>query len=268
MWSAATRTRTCRPPSRRLRPLRSKPRGPYRWAPVSGPLNVFDLLAAARRYRAGGAGPKATLLAVAERLGQVDGEWVCWPAMATIAFDSEQSVPTVRRHLAAFEERGLVRRRARGAEGGGRASNLLVMNVPALLDQQTDHHDRFEQTDHRRGANRSSAGGQTAHPADPHLLLEVPEEVPRRAKRSPLPGGDSFQPSARVHDAVAGEVPQLDLDVETRKFVSYHLSRGTVMADWDAAWRNWMYGALTKGGVMRQPNHRPNRHGQPGRVQL
>lgn len=135
---------------------------------------IFGILDAARDYRAGGPGPKATLMVLLEHMGEVDGEWACFPSMATLAHDSEQHEGTVRRHLRDFEQAGLLIRRTRGKTGGGRTTNLIVLNVDMLEGNQTEHDARFE-------------GGQTAHPGggkprtgeESHLLLEEPVEEPR-----------------------------------------------------------------------------------------
>lgn len=154
---------------------------------------LFDLLAAARHYRAGGPGPKATLMAVMERVGLVDGEWVCWPGNATVAYDSEQSVPSVRRHLAQFEAAGLITRRRRGREGGGRDWNLIVVDVERLT--QCAHDARIASEAMRAsegGPKRSSRGtkaliqgDESAHPPEPAPYIEQPEEPEEQPEPSP-----------------------------------------------------------------------------------
>lgn len=99
-----------------------------------GSPGIFSMLTAAREYRAGGPGPKATLLALMERMGLFDGEWCCWPTTAELAYDSEQSTGSVRRHLAGFEAQGLLERRLQGREGGGRNTTVLVLNEAVLRD--------------------------------------------------------------------------------------------------------------------------------------
>lgn len=131
--------------------------GPYRTKSgetIRSTAGILTLLGLARTYRAGGPGPKATLLALVERMGQTDGEWSCWPSLAVIAHDSEQGQSTVRRHIADFERDGLVERRHQGRDGGGRGPNLLVLNVDVLEANRSDR--AVDLT----GANRSTKGGK------------------------------------------------------------------------------------------------------------
>ncbi len=143
----------------------------------ASPVGVFDLMGAARKYRSGGPGPKATLLAIIERMGETDGEWACWPSMQTVADDAEQTVRTVRRHVAAFESSGLLTRRVRGEAGGGRGANLLVLNVAVLLRGKPDTVSGG-QTGHLTQANRTPEAEQTGHAVISHLSMEEPTEQP------------------------------------------------------------------------------------------
>lgn len=211
---------------------------------MSGSDGIFALLDAAKKYRAGGPGPKLTLLALVERMGQQDEEWVCWPSMATLAHETEQSAGTVRRHVAAFEESGLIERRARGAKGGGRGSNLFVLDKGLL---QSAHGDRFAAEANRAPdePNRASEGVQTAHPRGSAPYMEVPEEQPRTSgasrKTAPLP--EPFILTAAMHEWATENVPNIDVRMETAQFCDYWRSRDDKSArrkDWVAAWRVWM----------------------------
>lgn len=146
-------------------------------------VTCFALLAEARKYRAGGCGPKATLLAIIERMGETDGEWTCWPSMATVAYDAEQDVRTVRRHVAAFEADGLIERRVQGKAGGGRATNLLVLNVPALFAGKPVTVSGGEPGQSGE-PNRSPDTEQTGHSPILHLSMEEPVEEPRERARA------------------------------------------------------------------------------------
>lgn len=52
------------------------------------------------------------------------------------------------------------------------------------------------------------------------------------------------------------------LDAEAEKFRDHHASRGSVMLDWDAAFRNWLRNAVTyrRNG---QPAEKPRRLPRP-----
>lgn len=95
-------------------------------------IGHYDLMAAARRYRAGGPGAKATLLALVERMGEHGNEWTCWPSQQTLAADTEQTDRSVRNHLAAFADAGLIAVRQREI-GERRRGNVYVLNVDRLL---------------------------------------------------------------------------------------------------------------------------------------
>lgn len=56
----------------------------------------------------------------------------CWPSQAKLATRAECSVDTVQRHLASLVEQGLVTRQRRDREGGGRTSDLYILQVESL----------------------------------------------------------------------------------------------------------------------------------------
>lgn len=148
------------------------------------PVNIFRLLDAARRARAGGGAPKATLLALMERMGEHDGEWTCWPSQAVLAFDSEQTDRSVRNHLAEFEQRGWIERRARGR------GNEYVLNVAALL-AASDEGDllRPERGSAVADADRNVDAPDTGTPVPP----EVPGELPTTPPTPQQAGGRTSQ---------------------------------------------------------------------------
>ena len=94
------------------------------------PLGPFDALRWAWATTAGGPGPKATLVAVAN---YADEAGTCFPGQALLARQTEQGVRTVRRHLADFEARGLLCRRTRSrTEGRGRTSDRYRLHVAGV----------------------------------------------------------------------------------------------------------------------------------------
>lgn len=137
---------------------------------MSGDRTFFGLLEAAKKYRAGGPGPKLTLMVIMERMGDHGGEWSCWPSLASLAYETEMDARTIRRHLASFEAEGLIVRRPRGASGGGRGANDLVLNVERLTGSKPDAVSG--------GANRTPVSEQTGHLAVPLLSIEHPLEQP------------------------------------------------------------------------------------------
>jgi hypothetical protein len=67
---------------------------------------------------------KAVLMAIANYAGS-HGE--CYPSIATLAEDSEQSEDSVRRRLAELVERGIIARLERTRKNGSRTTNKLVL---------------------------------------------------------------------------------------------------------------------------------------------
>ena len=64
-----------------------------------------------------------------------------------------------------------------------------------------------------------------------------------------------IDPNFRITESLRAwadkNVPQLDIDRETERFIDYWLSHGTKRASWEATWRNWMRKAPEMGGVMK-----------------
>jgi hypothetical protein len=159
----------------------------------------FDLLAATKRYRAGGPGPKATLMALMEHMGETEEGWACWPKMTALAFETEQDVRTVRRHIAAFEAAGLVERRSRGASGGGRASNLFVLDVQVLMFGTKPDTMSGQQTGHPAQANRTPDTEQTGHRAQVAPLIGTPSRTTKNNHSASATEFDAFYAAFPLH---------------------------------------------------------------------
>lgn len=90
----------------------------------------------ARRQRAGSPARKAILLVLAD---MADFRGSCYPSQAYIAGITEQSERSVRDHLHALADAGLITIESRGRAGGGRSSNLytLAMEQTGKIPGQT-----------------------------------------------------------------------------------------------------------------------------------
>jgi hypothetical protein len=55
----------------------------------------------------------------------------------------------------------------------------------------------------------------------------------------------NFVIKTEMRDWADREVPSLDIEAETEKFVDHYQAKGTVLKDWTAMWRNWMRRATT-----------------------
>lgn len=129
--------------------------------------------------RAGGPGPKAVLLALAN---YADEDGFCFPSQERLARDTEQGVRTVQRQLAWLAQRGLVVKTARGGSGGGRWSNwyrLLLEGQPANLAVSPDATPPMP--------DELPATGDVSYP--PTVAQEPPLEPPPLEPTSPPTGG-------------------------------------------------------------------------------
>lgn len=78
----------------------------------------------------GNAARKAVLVALAD---MADEAHSCWPPQAMLATMTEQSARSVRRHLSALEEAGLIIRAHRGGAAGGRTSDRYTLPVSVAV---------------------------------------------------------------------------------------------------------------------------------------
>ena len=77
--------------------------------------------------------------------------------------------------------------------------------------------------------------------ATPDQLPIDPKPAPKAPKKTRRSIPPDWVPSDRnVADAVARKFTEQEIDYEAGKFRDFHLARGTLFADWDAAWRTWL----------------------------
>jgi hypothetical protein len=114
---------TTRTPARHMRagaPTARPPRSPH-WARKAGPNVSTKAIRWARQQRTGSPVSKAVLYVLADHHNA--GTGLCCPSTRTIAEEADTDQRTVRRHLDALAERGLV-----GWSGGyGRGRNRYVL---------------------------------------------------------------------------------------------------------------------------------------------
>ena len=179
---------------------------------------------------------KLVLIALANRSNQDTG--ICFPGQALLAAECSMSSRTVRRHLRALEDKGLVRRRARMLpEGRGRTSDEYRL---AFYDQPDNVSTRSGPTGQNGTTNRTKQDDQP----DTGVQVTVREPKENRkivgAHRKP----DGWQPSDRTKTAMNEKHPTLDLSSELEAFEDYHESKGTKFADWDRAFQTWCRNAV------------------------
>lgn len=81
---------------------------------------------------------------------------------------------------------------------------------------------------------------------DPEPAKEQKKTKSTRSKpktRCPFDGDRPVLPGEWC-DALIEQFPSLDLQHEFKRFVNHHLSKGSVFADWKAAFRNWLTNAV------------------------
>jgi hypothetical protein len=90
------------------------------------------------------------------------------------------------------------------------------------------------------GSAPSMANGKRPHAATP--ATPSPQRWRRSTtNRTPVP--DDFVLTEAQWAWAAREVPGLDVERETKKFLNHFRGTGDRKADWGATWRNWMYRA-------------------------
>jgi hypothetical protein len=117
---------------------------------------------------------KLILLLVFDRAGeQEDGRWAAWPKNTTLAEDAGiESIATVRKHLKALEDQGIIQREERYGEAGRQRSNRIV-----LLVSEDDVQPTPTGAGGQTGAPTPTGAGQPTPTGAGHSV-EAPEEAP------------------------------------------------------------------------------------------
>jgi len=155
---------------------------------------------------------------VGETLEQVEG-WLEELKQASV-FDIDERGTNVSRRM--IRDEAIREARASGGKLGG--NPLLTSRKDNLQNnlgdnQEVDVKDKQKPTPSSSSSSSSSASDVVA---------------PKRRKQLP----DDFYPDATGLNA-AGQ-KGVDVSVELQKFRDYHSARGSVMLDWQAAWRTWV----------------------------
>lgn len=180
-----------------------------------------EAIAWASKQTAGSPGAKLVLIALANYTNDA-GE--CWPSQETLAQWTEQSDRTVRTHLAALEEKGLITRKGRTVAGEF-TSDIITLHVGQRKNLPTE---------------KSSDGKKQQKPAEKSSANPSKEpSIEKATKGCQLPA--DFVP-AEAHAVLAAEL-QVDLASEFAAFADYHRSKGTTFRDWDAGLRTWLRNA-------------------------
>ncbi|WP_259388443.1 helix-turn-helix domain-containing protein, partial [Salmonella enterica] len=174
----------------------------------------MNLMAKAMNIKVGNPLRKLVLIKLADNAND-NGE--CWPSYQHIADQCEVSRSTVKSHIRALEDMGLLKREFR-RKGELNQSNVFYLTL-----------DNAQQIP-------PESGGAGADPRTYHSFEPVKEPLERKKKPSSMPEG--FSPSAS-HQKMAEEFG-ISLQDEFDKFTDHHLSKGSKFIDWSRALNTWL----------------------------
>ncbi|EBL3084332.1 helix-turn-helix domain-containing protein [Salmonella enterica] len=177
----------------------------------------MNLMAKAMSIKVGNPLRKLVLIKLADNAND-EGE--CWPSYQHIADQCEVSRSTVKIHIRALEDMGLLKREFR-RKGELNQSNVFYLTL-----------DNAQQIP-------PESGGAGADPRTYHSFEPVKEPLERKKKPSSMPEG--FSPSAS-HQKMAEEFG-ISLQDEFDKFTDHHLSKGSKFIDWSRALNTWLRNA-------------------------
>lgn len=177
----------------------------------------MNLMAKAMSIKVGNPLRKLVLIKLADNAND-EGE--CWPSYQHIADQCEVSRSTVKSHIRALEDMGLLKRELR-RKGELNQSNVFYLTL-----------DNAQQP-------APESGGAGAAPRTYHSFEPVKEPLGRKKKPSSMPEG--FSPSAS-HQKMAEEFG-ISLQDEFDKFTDHHLSKGSKFIDWNRALNTWLRNA-------------------------
>jgi hypothetical protein len=101
----------------------------------------------------------------------------------------------------------------------------------SVTNQESNQESNLEESRARERAASETKNGTESK--------QKKETNPKRKSRV----DSSFRPSDVGIEWASVKFPGLDSDDETDKFIDYHSAKGTLFADKEAAWRNWMRNA-------------------------
>ncbi|EMO8006534.1 helix-turn-helix domain-containing protein [Salmonella enterica] len=206
----------------------------------------MNLMAKAMSIKVGNPLRKLVLIKIADNAND-EGE--CWPSYQHIADQCEVSRSTVKSHIRALEDMGLLKREFR-RKGELNQSNVFYLTldnaqqIPPESGGAGADRGRAGADRGRAGADRGRAGadlggGAGADPRTYHSFEPVKEPLERKKKPSSMPEG--FSPSSS-HQKMAEEFG-ISLQDEFDKFTDHHLSKGSKFIDWSRALNTWLRNA-------------------------
>lgn len=211
-------------------------------------------MAQAMSIKVGNAIRKLVLIKLADNAND-KGE--CWPSYQHIADHCECSKTSVRNHIDALEEMGLLKRENRvGVNNGkGNTSNVyyLDLNATPVPPKNTGVCQEIAPPMPPDGIPPMPPDGtRTSHSFEPVTEPDslsaregfISDAAKRRMDISP-DGSITFPPKFRPSDEHVRMASEKGLNIETEilNFRDYHSARGTRLIDWNSAFRVWIRNA-------------------------
>lgn len=198
------------------------------------------LMVKAMQIKVGNPLRKLVLLKLADNASD-QGE--CWPSYQYIADQCEISKRSVMSHIDDLCQSGLLKKVFRKGPKGN-STNIYILTLPSAGDSLPS-------------AGDSLGGSAGAAPRISHSFEPVNEPNPLSGREGFMseaakrrigisPGGEiplppMFKPSEE-HIAMARE-KGVSIETELLNFKDYHTARGTMLLDWNSAFRVWIRNA-------------------------
>lgn len=215
-----------------------------------------------------------TLLALADN---ANDEGRCWPSISTLARKCCTGESTIRRHLKALVDEGLITVQHRWNASSEYAIDLprLVAaadpapsqsDTPCQIDTPSQTERTPSQSDTPPPVKLSGPPSQTEHLTinEPSLEPSENRQEPARARAATTPADrgtripDDFAATPEMVKWARENTPHVNGRRETEAFIDYwrgKAGREATKVDWVATWRNWMRRAE------KDDSRRPPRNG-------
>jgi len=220
----------------------------------------------ARKQRVGDASLKLLLMVLCNYANS-DGQ--TWYTQEKISYDSEIPLRSLQRKMKELVDRGLIKTEQRRRPDGLLGSLLITILMPCanLADGDVSRPPKTGQPSAKNGgqpsANKVAEQDSSEIQQESTVMRDeyFPEEnTPRpKKKRSTIPKIYPMTDRHKSYAAERGLVGDYARDVFDN-FKNHHEAKGSVMADWDAAWRTWVGNEIKFNGRKLPPRGEP-----PGR---
>lgn len=199
------------------------------------------------------ASTKLVLLSLADRAGE---DHVCYPSTSRLELDTGLYRETIFSATRELEEGGLlVVEKAVGRANRYRLIGVTSRHNPSAFADQSEkayQSAKADPTSREKPTTTSRQKPTQNLPIEPTknqslAKTEKSTSAKRVNRKVQMPPDFDLSPNRRLlaieHWTGRGR-PDLDPDHEFEKFVNHHRSRGSTMADWDAAWKTWYCNAV------------------------